>query len=279
MPNEKSIFDCAVHRAKNLCYIYGLVHKTRAVSNSAAIVKDCKKYLNFNKKDVLFTLRGKGADREESLLFIKNPPANTSADDFDHDNASELLRSAIVSAVSALDRYMHEITNTKCSYLLRKRPKTIPAALLKLEKSATATLKGANPISKTAQRKLIREKLHEKTMQGSGQIDICLQLIGMSGFWNAIASNMGSNLTAKDVKERLNNIVKRRNQIVHEADLIIKPKLANIKLREISREDVEHQIKFIVTFVEKADALFEASGVVTAQSINLASTGHIIKMA
>ncbi len=261
MGAEKKIFDVAIQRAEHSCYLYGLVHQVGSVKASANVVKEYKNYIKFRKIDKLLTIKGKGANGEESLLLIKNP--STSRQNFEHEYASELLRSTIVSAVAALDKYMHEITVNKCFILLRGPENKIPSKLLKLEISAHAAFKAANTLRtvSTARpgntlKKLVQSKLHSQTMQGSGQIDVCLKLMGVNNFWQSVATKMGAGFTAQKVQKQLNGIVGRRNEIVHEADFVRELRARNRGLQEINWKDAEKAIKFITNFVAEADTLF-----------------------
>ncbi len=260
MGTEKNIFDMAISRAEHFCYLYGLVHQVGSVRTDAKVIKESKSYLKFKKTDELLSIKGKGANGEESLLFIKNPSTKSNSQDFEHEYASELLRASIVSAVAALDKYMHEITTNKCFKLLRGSKKEIPKPLLELEIPAHEAFGAAEALkkNKTARpgntlKKLIQSKLYEKTMQGTNQIDTSLNFMGIKHFWKSVAKGMGTGFTAESVQKELNNIVKRRNKIVHEADFIKKLKSSNHKLQEIKRPYAEKSIKFIMAFVEAAD--------------------------
>jgi hypothetical protein len=63
------------------------------------------------------------------------------------------------------------------------------------------------------------------------------------------------NLNKDNVHTILNKIAKRRNQIVHEADLVRKIKGKKITLREIKYSDTKNDIEFLEKFVESVDEI------------------------
>ena len=105
----------------------------------------------------------------------------------------------------------------------------------------------------------IQNKLHGSTYQGTSGLDSCVKLMGVSNFWTDICNNLQDNPEPKDVQKRLNEIVHRRNKIVHEADLPRRISAQKIKFNEITHNDAKKYVKFIQDFVTSANEVFEAS--------------------
>lgn len=59
--------------------------------------------------------------------------------------------------------------------------------------------------------------------------------------------------TKADVIERLREICLRRNQIVHEADLVRKVKARRPTLRKVTREEAEEIVNWVRNYVSAID--------------------------
>ena len=132
-------------------------------------------------------------------------------------DATDLLRTQIVMAVSALDHYIHEITRLGMLEVYDgKRPQT--DAFLRFQVTMDAALRGLEKQSgSTWFETEIREKHGYLAFQHPDKIADAVRIFSSSELWPSVASQL--NLTVQDVKDRLRLIVDRRNKIAHEADL------------------------------------------------------------
>lgn len=266
MAGEKEIFDLAIRRAKHFCSLYDLVHHNRKVAFSKDAENSLKNYFQLGKADSLIQIRGAGEEGQRSLLLIHNPSKGLTLEEFEDEYASELLRSAVVSAVAALDKYMHLVVVNKCFTLLRGNKGGIPKQLLKLEIPAIAAFEVAKKLRKNPHarpgnelKKLVQDKLHGHTMQGSNQIDYAVNLMGVENFWSDVACRMNGSLNAGDVQKELNKIVTRRNQITHEADIKRQIRNRDTNLfRRMRKSDAKNAVKFVDDFVAAADCTFNS---------------------
>ena len=78
-------------------------------------------------------------------------------------------------------------------------------------------------------------------------------MIGIQDFWASAANNMNGTPEKKDVMDRLRQITTRRNEIVHEADLVKKIKAKKLTLREIERAEAAGAIDWLKDFVAAID--------------------------
>ena len=131
---------------------------------------------------------------------------------------TDLLRSQIVMAVSALDHYIHEITRAGMLEVYSgKRPQT--PAFLRFQVTMEATLQGIA----TAQGndgwldEEIRKKHGYLAFQQPDRIADAIRLFSPCILWTSVASEL--NTEAEEVKIELQLIIDRRNQIAHESDL------------------------------------------------------------
>lgn len=201
-------------------------------------------------------------DGENSLLILKDPPLGLTPDRFDHSFASELLRSAVVSAVSSMDRYLHDVAVSRCFTLLNGAEKDLPKKLAKLEMPAISAFKATKALRKDARsrpgnqlKKALQEKLHSITFQSPAGIEEFCQLVGIKDFWRKIETEMGGGLSPDEMKSMLLAIVRRRNQIVHEADLERQIKARRFAIREIEENFAHHTVDLIQKFVKAIEAV------------------------
>lgn len=132
-------------------------------------------------------------------------------------DATDLLRTQIVMAVSALDHYIHEITRLGMLEVYDGN-RTPTQAFLRFQVTMDAAMTGIAGTSGNAWFETeIREKHGYLAFQHPDKIADAVRLFYSHGLWPSVASQLG--LTAQDVKDRLRLIIERRNQITHEADM------------------------------------------------------------
>jgi len=96
----------------------------------------------------------------------------------------------------------------------------------------------------------IRYKNSFKSFQQANKIEEAMLLIIEKDIWEELSSFI--NQESKMLKNQLNLIVDRRNQIAHEADI----KFEDKELRDIRSDDIDNSIIFIELLVK---AIFEIS--------------------
>ncbi len=132
-------------------------------------------------------------------------------------DATDLLRTQIAMAISALDHYIHSITRIGMLEVYdEKRPPT--NAFSRFQVTIDAAMTGiAESVGNAWFEMEIREKHGYMAFQHPDKIADAVRLFSSCELWTSVASQLG--LTVQDVKNRLRLIVDRRNRIVHEADL------------------------------------------------------------
>ena len=83
----------------------------------------------------------------------------------------------------------------------------------------------------------LRRQFAKESFQSSRQIETSLAQIGITKIWTKLSSMIGQ--PPEDIKIKLDLLVRRRNQIVHEGDL---DHLHS--LRDIEREVLDESLKF-----------------------------------
>lgn len=132
-------------------------------------------------------------------------------------DASDLLRTQIVMAVSALDYYIHEIARVGMLEVYSgQRPQT--AAFQRFQVTMDNVLIGLSaPGANTWLETEIREKHGYLSFQNPDRIADAVRLFSSCELWSSVASQLG--MTVEDAKTQRQLIVDRRHKIVHEADI------------------------------------------------------------
>ena len=130
---------------------------------------------------------------------------------------SDILRSELVMAVSALDYYIHEIVRLGMLEVYRGiRPET--SAFLRFQISLESVRQAVSaPPNDDWLDNEIRERHGWRSFQQAKPIAEAIGLISDISLWEQVSSHLG--MPAQDVRQQLNLIVDRRNKIVHEADM------------------------------------------------------------
>ena len=186
---------------------------------------------------------------------------------------TDLLRAQIVMIVSALDLYIHEITRVGMLEVYNgNRLQT--DAFLRFQVTLESAMQGialvmqsildANEDDTDKEEWLddkwldseIRERHSHLSFQRPKNIADAVRLFSSCELWRSVAEQL--NLDAEVVKNQLGAIVKRRDQIVHEADLI--PDYPGTVTRwPISPADVASTLDFIQDVCEAIDIVSNQS--------------------
>lgn len=156
-------------------------------------------------------------------------------------DASDLLRSQIVMAVSALDHYIHEVTRHGILEIFDgiRRP-TDAFFKFQVSMGTLQQLTTQAGSSRILLENEIREKHSYLSFQHPDKIGDAIRLFYSSPLWPEVASSLS--ISVSDVKTKLKLIVERRNKIAHEADM--DPSYPGARW-PIDKHDVKTTIDFI----------------------------------
>ncbi len=164
-------------------------------------------------------------------------------------DASDLLRWEWVLAVSALDKYIHDVVRIgMIEEFLGTRPKTNKFNTFRIDMSKFTDL-STSPTPELEFENEIKRQHGYLAFQHPEKLAEALSLIWLEEHkWETISRNMASSISATDLRTKLNNIVIRRDQIVHEGDCFA----ASIPLQQqpITEADVNDVISFISELVQ-----------------------------
>ena len=82
------------------------------------------------------------------------------------------------------------------------------------------------------------------------------KMLGVAEFRSRVTEGIPGLTSAGGVQGKLSTIAKRRNQVVHEADLPLQEQARDIKLRDTGRAQAEDALLLVEQFVESVDAPF-----------------------
>jgi hypothetical protein len=209
-------------------------------------------------------VRVDGKDRQSILVFRES--CGIERDHFAHDYLSELLRSAIVASVSAIDRLLHDLVVKHSWKLLTQREDQVPKKLKELPLTAYDAKKALEHLRRDGDsrpgniiKRALQDRLHRDfTFQTPDSILGAAKLLGISDFWGKVADSFEGSPTKGELVEMLRKITKRRNQIVHEADLI-RTSRREASLREISHPDAEEWVTWMDKFGRAVAEVVEAN--------------------
>ena len=130
---------------------------------------------------------------------------------------SDLLRSELVMAVSALDHYIHEIVRLNMLEIFRgNRPETPPFLRFQISlESARHAIK--TPMDADWLDNEIRIRHGWQSFQHPDKIADAIRLISNIKLWEETGNHLG--MSPQYVRERLIHIIDRRHKIAHEADM------------------------------------------------------------
>lgn len=252
----KEAFDKTMQRVDFLLHLYGLLLDKRRRATRSDWAKRFKKFMRWPSSEKIYRIDGRGG-----ALLILRQQANLTPQQFRHDELSELLRAAIVTSVSALDRYCHEVLVAKIMQKIRRSQRHWPPALknVKIPLAAVkevvlkAREKEARPMNVV--RRALRKQFHrELTLQRPEAIAKALAMTGIDQLWKNVATEMGGSEKAEEIIRRLQRLVEWRNRIVHEGDLKVHQRGGRVRLNEIRYNEVWREIDWLRKVV---DALYK----------------------
>ena len=161
----------------------------------------------------------------------------------------DVLRAALVLAVSALDGFLHDRIALDLSAALRRAPPP-PRLLEEVKKYREpaqilkwmATEDPAGAFAET-----ILEGFETAAFQNPGRTEYGVSLLGVQDLWPKVGAALDPPLAEADVRKRLSSVIQHRHDIVHRADS-----------RKVTRDPIVGDIEFIQAVAEAIDKECEA---------------------
>lgn len=196
------------------------------------------------------------ANRFLDLAERKLPVARTKND---------LRRMAVVMAVAAVDSYMHAIVLKRASHV-RERG-TLPKSLRRVSMpfSELSSLAEASLDARRAERdarpwvqvkNALQRKLLTVTFQSYDQVGDALSMAGIDKGWSKVADRLGE--SCEIIKERLDRLVHRRNQITHEGDMMRASRPQRLRFNAVAHNEIRDDVAWIASVIDAIDQVMEA---------------------
>ncbi len=200
-----------------------------------------------------------------AAIVVLRQGGSLSPSEFSADALDDLLRAAVTFGVSAIDRYVHErivksfVTAFRAPKLTKNQADfQVPASLaidivnrVHSANRSSTTIRPANEI-----RKAVQEVLHKRPFQSWREIEYGFSLIGVKDIGKALRAVHSLSTSDTDlIKDRLNRIVARRNQIVHEGDIPRHQRGGQVYAQGIKPIWVAESLDFLKDFATKLEAV------------------------
>lgn len=172
---------------------------------------------------------------------------------------AELVRSAMVIGVTALDAYLHRIVLQRLSSEranLSQRLKSLAVPFESMVEMSRRQIEnqqaGKTGRPWTVARDAVATRLRQDSFQSPSGVESAYTLAGDKGPWKQAAISMA--LTPSEIRERVGKIANRRNQIVHEGDYPRLVRYHNLRKNEITVDAVEADLDFLQAFIAALNA-------------------------
>jgi len=176
----------------------------------------------------------------------------------------DLARLALILGVAGLDAYLHRLVLSRIAGQSISNP--LPKELRKLsvtlgdlatlghdmvQARTAAKPKATKPMTRV--RNVMHRVLGTETFQSPHQVVRALGLCGKQKPWTSVGRALG--VPPNEIMDRLSQIVKRRNQIVHEGDYARLVRPQNLRRNKMRSADVAADLDWLENLIKQIDAL------------------------
>ena len=181
------------------------------------------------------------------------------------DVCDDLCRYALLTAVTSIDTYMHWLVFSRLSEVRHRvdLPKSLAqveipfSALVTLADSAISAQQNDTTIRPWVQLKnTLQSQLLDKTFQSYDQVAGAFALAGIEKPWAKVAKELG--VQASDIKQRLDKLVHRRNQIAHEGDIMRMSRPRNMRFNPVDDALVTKDVDWVENLLNAMQAVVAA---------------------
>lgn len=165
----------------------------------------------------------------------------------------DLLRGALVQAVSALDRYVHE--EVRVRLLQHFSDDSAPSAMLRFQVPLSAVLRFRDEGGVAWLDEVVRSRHSFLSFQAPDKIADAIRLVSDGELWKEVAQTIGR--PVQGIKQELKLIVARRNAIAHESDISPVPPYDQ---NDIKIEDVTGTLEFVEGLVSAIHSFLNGAG-------------------
>ena len=250
--NLSDIFREAFKHAEGLQSLYtGLVTRNRRAARADWVNNLYASHtVRWARRDGLWRSSG------PNLLIIGNDNSLVSQDNFRSDALVLLLRAALVFAMAAVDKILHDAV-TKKFVTLVKGGHLDSVIKFPISDAYNVAIQSRVRKGKGGKRKIrpshllkdvALDRLYRNTFLSNRQlIDIC-KSCGIQNVFQAFAAQEGVN--PNDVSKHWARVYQKRNHLAHECDIVRKEKAKRVHLNTVDPQAISNDITFIKRFGE-----------------------------
>ncbi len=166
------------------------------------------------------------------------------------------LRSALVSAMAAVDKILHEAFSKHFTSLARlgildrfvkfKVSKAYEIALAARIRAGAGGAKRRRP-GHGIKTEVLAEIYKDSYLSNRTLQDVCAAC-GKNGIFTQYANNLGGNNTSEKLKNRWGRIYQKRNNIAHESDIQRKERMRKVSFNSVDAGQFKSDIQFVEDF-------------------------------
>lgn len=261
--NLTTLFEHSFLYSDNLVKLYeSLVTKNKKNARADWIDRLYKsKVIRWPRKNGIWRSSG------SNILVIGNKDAQLIQSDFSSDSLLILLKTALVLAMAAVDKILHEAIIKDFVHLVKSGAldKIIELPLSDSYNIALLSRKRTGQGGKTKTRPshlikhLVLEKLYTKSFLATRLLEEICSSCGVSSIFKEFATEKNKK-EVDIIKKHWSSIYQKRNHIAHECDIIRKEKTKKIHFHKAEPQKLIDDIHFV-----------EAFGIFVAEKLNAGS--------
>ena len=246
------VFNSAIKPADMLIVLYEslLTNNTRAIRSEYKTRAFTSKIVPWPQQDGLWRSKG------HSILILGNDNSKLSHHSFSPDSLSVFLRSALVLAMAAIDKLLHEAVSNNFSRLAREgtidRFAHIDVSTCYQISLSARERKGKGGKIKTRPGHKIKaevlQQIYTDSFLSSRRVEEVSSALGKKKIFSIFGNTLHPSQTHEQVKAKWISLYRRRNQIAHEGDIVRKSKGRVLDLNRIRFGDIKKDIDFIKAF-------------------------------
>jgi len=194
--------------------------------------------------------------RDKSVLILGTDASPLSHRSFEKDNLAVFLRSALVFAVAAVDKVLHESINLHFAKLAKEEfldglVNIAPSRAYSIAVDARVRRGRGGQIKSRPGNKIkteVMRKIYESTYLSVRNIEAISKCFGHKNVFYAFGQTLSPKITAKEASNTWGHIYFRRNAIAHECDMIRKARMRQITYHAVSFSKIKKDIQFVKSF-------------------------------
>lgn len=168
--------------------------------------------------------------------------------------ADDIRRSALALGVAALDTYLHWAVSDAPLEQMPAALKGLDVPFGDLVDLSEAMVMNRNQIRpKVRARRVLERVILTLTFQSSRGVENAMLMLGKRKAFNKISAEIQPPQGAQVIRARLDRIVRRRNQVVHEGDLQRQSRPQQVKREETDGSAIKADLDWLRTLIDAID--------------------------